>query len=537
MKDFAVLYDALDATTSSSRKIAVLAAALGSWAHVDAAWLIFFFQGGRLPRLCSTTEIRTWVAEHTALPLWLVEESYEMVGDLAETIALLVANSENTASSEASLGYFVEHKYLPLCDLPPEQRKQSLFELWKETSQIERFLLGKLTTGGLRVGVSTKNLVKALSEAFAVDEHILAQRFMGGWFEGKYPVSVDFERLISSEELGSQPSKPYPFLLAYPLDSEPEVLGDVGEWQAEWKWDGVRAQAIKREGEVFLWSRGEELIGPQFPEIVEALRSLPEGTVLDGELLAWQDQAPLSFHLLQRRLGRKRVSLKMQSEVPITLVMYDLLEWQGTDVRTRPLSERRQMLNELFRTMNHVSQLRISETINFQNWNQLATHRLKSRDGGTEGLMLKLRSSAYSMGRKRGLWWKWKTDPLTFDAVLLYAQRGHGRRASVFSDYTFGVWRGTELVPVAKAYSGLTDSETNEVDSYIRANTVQKFGPVSSVKPGIVCEIACEGISISKRHKSGVAVRFPRIKRLRTEKLVEQADTLESLEALIRGVA
>jgi len=300
----------------------------------------------------------------------------------------------------------------------------------------------------------------------------------------------------------------------------------------EWKWDGIRAQLIRRTGRTFLWSGGDELLSGRFPEVEEAAALLPEGTVIDGELLPWTGGAPLPFAQMQRRIGRKALGRKILSEVPVVLVAYDLLEERGDDLRALPFAERRARLAVLLAATPSAGRLMLSPAVAVQSWPDVERARARARESGAEGLMLKRRNSAYGAGRRRGDWWKWKVEPHSVDAVLIYAQPGSGRRAGLYTDYTFGIWDGDRLVPFAKAYTGLTDDEIRQVDAFIRRHTIEKFGPVRTVKPELVFELAFEGIQRSSRHKSGIAVRFPRMARWRTDKRPEEADTLATVQAL-----
>jgi DNA ligase-1 len=391
----------------------------------------------------------------------------------------------------------------------------------------------KLITGAFRVGVSQNLVVRALARAGGVDEPAVAHRLMGAWD----PTPEFYTRLFGADTSDADASRPYPFYLAYALEAEPESLGDAGEWQAEWKWDGIRAQMIRRRGSVYLWSRGEELITERFPELARAAGLLPDGTVLDGEILPWKEGAPLPFAQLQRRIGRKVLGPKILAEVPVVLLAYDLLEIEGRDVREEPLRWRRARLEELIASLpsGATDRIPLSPIVPAGDWDAVLEAYRGARERASEGLMLKRLDSPYRTGRRRGDWWKWKVEPFTLDAVMVYAQRGHGRRASLYTDYTFAVWKEGELVPFAKAYSGLTDAEIRQVDAWVRRNSLQKFGPVRTVKPELVFELAFEGIQRSPRHKSGVAVRFPRIVRWRTDKKPEDADSLETIIGLLEG--
>ena len=526
MKAFARLYTALDETTATNEKIAALVEYFRSAPPADAAWAVHFLSGRRPKRLVSTGKLRAWATEEAGLPHWLFEESYEAVGDLAETITLLLPASG--ASSELPLSHWVEERLLPLRGEEDDVQREVMVRSWRELDSRERFVWNKLITGSFRVGASQRLVTRALAEMSGVPEGAVAHRLMGAWD----PTPEFFERLIAADTSDADLSRPYPFFLAHPLEGEPSGLGEPGEWIAEWKWDGIRAQLIRRAGRTFLWSRGEELLAGRFPEVEETGALLPDGTVIDGELLPWFDGAPLPFAQLQRRIGRKNLGRKILDEVPVVLVAYDLLEAGAADVRSLPLHERRRRLGALVESVRG-GRLLLSAAVPVPDWTAATAARRDAREVGAEGLMLKRLSAGYGVGRRRGDWWKWKVDPLTVDAVLIYAQPGSGKRAGLFTDYTFGLWEGSHLVPFAKAYSGLTDEEIRKVDAFVRRNTLEKFGPVRTVKPELVFELHFEGIQRSSRHKSGIAVRFPRMARWRTDKKAEEADTIETVKALL----
>lgn len=563
MKAFTDLFIALDATTRTSAKVAALEHYFRSVPPEDAAWALHFLSGQRMKRLVKTGLLRECAAEAAGLPLWLVEECYETVGDLAETLALILPDAEDAAELPP-LHRLVEEHLLPLAKQDETAVRESLRAIWGRTSTLQRLLWNKLLTGAFRVGVSRTLLVRALANIAGVEPPVMDHRLTGKW----QPDAAGFRRLLSAAEpLSSEPAQPYPFCLAAPLDVSPPALGDISAWQCEWKWDGIRAQLIRRAGQCVLWSRGEEIITAAFPEIARAAAALPDGTVLDGELLAWEDAAPLPFSSLQRRLNRKTAGTTLQQQVPVIFMAYDLLEHGGTDQRSAPLQDRRTALSALLDSVpsglapvkaerwqqgelfdaawsaprpaaSHLSHtvLRLSPVLSPASWEDLAALRGTARSRHTEGIMLKDRTSPYGTGRHRGAWWKWKIDPLTADMVLVAAQPGHGRRATLFTDYTFAIWRGEELVTVAKAYSGLTDAEITEIDAFVRANTTGRFGPVRSVNPLLVFELAFEGISLSPRHRSGLALRFPRILRIRRDKQPQDADSIESVKALTGAV-
>lgn len=552
MKAFAELYARLDATTSSNAKLQAMQEYFAEAPPADAAWAVYFLAGGRPRQVVPTRVLRELATRLSGLSDWLFEESYQAVGDLAETIALLLPESQH--ASEQGLAWWLEEQLLPLRGLPPAELAERLPPLWAQLDRQSLMVSLKLLTGAFRVGVSKLLVTRALAGLAQIDAKRVAQRLVGYTDLSHRPSAQRYLALIAAEsedEHAQRGGQPYPFFLAHPLQHPLEQfdaqLGPASDWLVEWKWDGIRAQLVKRDGRLWLWSRGEELITERFPELHELAEALPDGSVLDGELVAWKEPATGSgavfgiqpFALLQQRIGRKTLSKKLLEEVPAALLAYDLLEWRGEDWRSRPQDERRARLELLVAEVGD-ARLQLSPQLTGRDWQDFARQREASRELGVEGMMLKRRDSLYGVGRTRdlGLWWKWKIDPFSVDAVLIYAQRGHGRRASLYSDYTFAVWDDSTpgervLVPFAKAYSGLTDDEMRKVDAIIRKTTVEKFGPVRSVTPTLVFELGFEGIALSKRHKSGVAVRFPRMLRWRTDKRVEDADTLATLQGLL----
>jgi DNA ligase-1 len=527
VRDFARLYTTLDETTATGEKIAALAEYFRTAPAGDAAWAVHFLIGRRPKRLVSAPKLAAWASEAAGIPPWLFEESRAMVGDLAETITLLLPDTGE--SNDRSLSHWVEQRLLPLRGQDEAVQKQEMLGAWRELDRRERFVWNKLITGAFRVGVSGGLVERALALATGVPESAIAHRLTGGW----EPTAEFFTRLCAEDVRDTDVSRPYPFFLAYPLEDPVESLGDAAQWIAEWKWDGIRSQLVRRAGRTFLWSRGDELLNGRFPEVEEPAALLPEGTVLDGELLPWVGDRPLPFAQLQRRIGRKALPGKILDEVPVVLVAYDLLEQAGEDLRALALAERRARLSALLAATPSAGRLILSPTVEAGDWAAMAEARERARELGAEGLMLKRLGSGYGVGRRRGDWWKWKVEPYAVDAVLMYAQAGSGRRAGLFTDYTFGVWDGERLVAFAKAYSGLTDGEIRQVDAFIRRNTVEKHGPVRVVRPELVFELAFEGIQPSPRHKSGVAVRFPRIARWRTDKRPEEADSLATVRSLL----
>jgi len=491
----------------------------------DKLWTIALFSGRRPKRVITTAFLREWAAERSGLPLWLFEECYPVVGDLAETISLFLPPSAGT--QDRSLSDWI-NDLKRLSSLDEAARKAGILHAWDVLPQTERFLFTKLLTGGFRIGVSQKLMTRALARATGQDEAVLSHKLMGKWT----PETTTWADLIEAEDPTADLSRPYPFYLAYGLEKLDD-LGPAGNWFVDRKWDGIRGQLIIRGGAHYLWSRGEELMTDRFPEL-EALRNdLPDGTVLDGEILAFRDEKPMSFNALQKRIGRKTVPKKVRAESPVILMAYDLLEFQGRDLRGEDLSVRRKHLEELLKTTPKTAPIRLSPQIHGDTWEDLKSERAKSREMNAEGLMLKRRDSPYLSGRKKGDWWKWKIDPLTVDAVMIYAQAGSGRRANLFTDFTFAVQNGNDLVPFTKAYSGLTDAEFRQITHWVKRNTLQRFGPVREVPPHHVFEIAFEGIQASPRHKSGIALRFPRMLRWRQDKPVDEINTLADLKEML----
>lgn len=543
MKAFAELYANLDATTSSNAKLAALQTYFRQAPPADAAWAVYFLSGGRPRQLVPTRLLRDMATEASGIEPWLFEESYQSVGDLAETVSLLLPESPYT--SEDGLAVWLEEKLLPLRGLPPAELAERLPALWAQLDQPSLMVCIKLITGSFRVGVSKLLVTRALAAMAGLDSKRVAQRLVGYTDLSNRPTPQGYLKLIaaeSSDEHAQRGGQPYPFFLAHglaqPVEQFDTLLGSPSDWQVEWKWDGIRAQVVKREGRLWVWSRGEELVTERFPELHSLVSGLPDGTVIDGEIVVWKD-AVQPFALLQQRIGRKTLSKKVLEDAPVAVLAYDLLEHQGHDWRNHPQAERRAQLEQVIAQCNQPVLLP-SPLLTGVTWQDLAQQREDSRRLGVEGMMLKARDGLYGVGRTKdmGVWWKWKVDPFSVDAVLIYAQRGHGRRASLYSDYTFAVWDGPPgsertLVPFAKAYSGLTDEEMRKVDAIVRKTTVEKFGPVSSVTPSMVFELGFEGIALSKRHKSGIAVRFPRMLRWRQDKSVEDADNLATLQDLL----
>lgn len=506
--------------------MALLSAYLQAAPDGDRLWALAILSGRRPKRTVATNKLKEWACGFANIDYWLFEESYSIVGDLAETITLVLPPPPLSRNNE-SLSYWIN--YIRGLEKQGEDvAREKIMDAWALMDQNERFAFNKLITGSFRIGISQTLVSRAISSFTGITQNVLAHRLMGKWT----PDTTTFDELVLQERHDDDLSKPYPFCLAYQIDVEPASLGQPQEWQAEWKWDGIRGQMIQRNGQFFVWSRGEELVTDKFPELQQLQALLPDGTVLDGEIMPYKEGQILSFNVLQTRIGRKNVTKKVLADAPAAFFAYDILELKGEDMRDKPMSIRRAALEGLVKEINHENLVQ-SPTVAFDSWEELAEKRKLSRSMLSEGLMLKRKDSIYEVGRKKGHWWKWKVDPYSIDAVLIYAQSGHGRRANLYTDYTFALWQGDLLVPFAKAYSGLTDKEIQEVDAIIKKTTKERFGPVRSVIPTLVFELGFEGINISTRHKSGVAVRFPRILRWRHDKKVEDANQLDDLKALI----
>jgi DNA ligase-1 len=525
MKQFSQLYASLDLSNKTNDKVQALVQYFREADDIDKLHTLALFTGKRPKRGVSTTLMRQWAIELANIPEWLFAECYSDVGDLGETIALTLP--EPTQSIDLPLHQWIE-ELSALKQKTDDEKKEFVLSAWNGLPAQERFIFNKLIGGSFRIGVSAKLIIQALSLYAGIDKNIITHSIMGKW----QMEDVNFEELIRGTYIQADNSKPYPFCLAYPIDTQPEELGAVSDWQAEYKWDGIRGQIVKRNGEIFIWSRGEELVTAQFPELEKACLLLPHDFVMDGEIIVVKNNEIQNFNELQKRLNRKNLTAKMLDELPVSFFIYDIMEYDGTDLRNEPLTFRRDLLEKLFPADNDI--FRLSQVIDCTSWAELHLLREQSRNLQSEGLMLKRKESFYHAGRKRGDWWKWKVDPLTIDAVLIYAQKGSGRRSSQYTDFTFAIKKDEELVTIAKAYSGLTDKEITEINAFIRHNSLEKFGPVRTVKPQLVFEIAFEGIGYSPRHKAGIALRFPRIVRWRRDKTIADIDTIDTVKSLIR---
>lgn len=521
MKAFSLMYRRLESTTSTLKRTAIIADFFRQASDKDKLWTIALFTHKRPRRTITTSYLRLWAAELANIPNWLFEDTYHIVGDLAETIAKIIPPP--TYTSDNSLSYWVE-MLIALKDKEEADKKEAILEAWKILDTDSRFLFNKLITGGFRIGVAQRTIVKALSAVLDQEENVIAHKLMGNWS----PLAISYEELLLSDDPTADSSKPYPFYLASPLDSPLDKLGSAGEWYAEYKWDGMRGQLIKRDNNVFLWSRGEELIIDQFPEFI-TLRNVESDFVIDGEILVFRDNQIKGFDHIQKRIGRKKVSKKILESHPAIMMAYDIMELNNNDIRELSQANRRIKLESLIDQNDFSNLIKISPLISFNDWSALGQIRNLAREKNAEGLMLKSKLGPYKTGRKRGDWYKWKVDPMTFDGVLLYAQRGHGRRANLYSDFTFAVKDGDNLVPITKSYIGLTDNELTQISQFVRKNTIERFGPVSSVTPKLVFEVGFEGISKSNRRKVGISLRSPRILRWRHDKSVNEIDSLSDI--------
>ena len=526
MRNFAELYRRIDETSKTSEKINLLVDYFKSSNSEDSIWAVYFLIGRKPKQIIPVRKLKQWSLELSKIPDWLFNESYEAVRDLVETLTLLLPKAAN--STKKSLHYWIEEKLFSLKNKEENIKKEEMISAWNEMNMKERLVWNKLSTGSFRTCVSQKLVVKALSVYSGIEEPVIFYRLMGNW----KPTKNFFKQVISYDSKDTDICEPYPFYCPCQLDTDVENLGGLKNWQAEWKWDGIRVQIIKREGKYIIWSRGEEILNEKFPEFENLSSFLPDGVVIEGAIIAWQNEKPLPFWELQKRINRKSITKKIINEIPVVFMAFDLLELNGEDIREVPLINRNK---KLFKLVNNISDKRLlfSSKINASTWEELKEKRNESRSRIVEGLMLKRINSHYYEGRKKGDWWKWKIDPLTIDAVLIYAQRGDAQRANLYTDYTFGVWDGDRLVPVAKAYSGLTDKEIHELDLFVKENTIEKFGPVCTVKPELVFELSFEGIHKSTRHKSGVIVRLPSINRWLHDKSIKDADSLDAIKALI----
>lgn len=518
MQSFATLLEQLAFTPSRNGKIAHLVSAFRTMPDPERGYALAAITGDLALRNVTPSLLRGLVAEETDAELFRL--SYDFVGDLAETVALIWPHSGTLAET-------------PLADAVEELAAAAKAELpaliarrLTHMTPSQRYAYLKLATGGLRVGVSAQLARSALAQFGGVEVTEIEEL----WHGLTPPYLPLFDWLEGGEKPVSLAAAPFrPVMLSTATSLEDLAEFEPADFTAEWKWDGIRVQAVNDGGTRRLYSRTGEDISRSFPDVVSALNF--DGT-LDGELLVKRGEEVAPFGDLQKRLGRKKPGKAILASHPAALRLYDLLFLNGEDWRGRPLVQRRTGLREIVADLSD-PRIDLSPPLVFTRWEDLAELRANPPESVVEGVMIKRLSSAYIAGRKRGHWFKWKRDPMLVDAVMLYAQRGHGKRSGYYSDFTFGVWQGDQLVPVGKAYFGFTDAELKELDRFVRGNTIDRFGPVRAVKPELVLEVAFEGLSESTRHKSGLAMRFPRINRIRTDKPASEAGTVEELRRLL----
>ncbi|PZX46168.1 DNA ligase-1 [Roseinatronobacter thiooxidans] len=519
---FAELLERLAFTPRRTLKLAHLEAYFAATPDPDRGLALAALTGGLDLRAVTPSLLRALVAERVDADLFAL--SYDFVGDLAETIALIWP--DGAEGKDIPLHKVVEE----LQRTPKAQLAQVIAARLDALTPSRRYAYLKLATGGLRVGVSARLARQAVADYGGLDLAEVEEVWHG--------LSPPYESLFHWAENGPKPVSaafaPFrPVMLSTATDAEALAMLDTAEYVAEWKWDGIRVQAVSEGGTKRLYSRTGDDISAAFPDVIAAMDF--EGA-LDGELLVRRGDQVAPFNDLQTRLGRKQVSGRMLASHPAALRVYDVMLWQGRDLRALPFSARRAALEAAVQTLDP-ARIDLSALLPFDDWHALATLRAAPPEPVIEGVMIKHRDSPYLAGRIKGHWFKWKRDPMLVDAVLLYAQRGHGKRSGYYSDFTFGVWDGPTLVPVGKAYFGFTDAELKALDRFVRDNTVDRFGPVRAVKPEKVVEVAFEGLNRSPRHKSGVAMRFPRIARIRDDKPASEADTLDALMRLLPDTA
>ncbi len=543
LKNFSELFVDLDSSNSTNNKIEFLKNYFLSNDPIDNSWAIYLLTGKSNKRFISGRYLKNLFSQIYEYPQWLIDTCYLKVGDSAEVITLLLKNKTNSRKkklSNISLNELLSEIIPALSKLNEEEKNLEIKNLWETLPEDNHLIFNKILTGTFRVGVSIGLITKSISKLINIEEEIISHRLMGNFVPSIDSYEFLINKTINLQELNS---KPFPFLLANTIEDK-IFKNSINDFQFEWKYDGIRMQLIKRSGNVSLWTRGQELVNESFPELVEKMSHIKDDFVLDGELLVWnfKEQIAFDFSLLQKRINRKSPTRSIQKKYPIIFIAYDLLEINGKDIREIKLENRRIELEKYFskwqnKTENNISNIfKICDLIFPKNWTDALTYKEKSRENNTEGLIIKKKTSIYSFGRKKGIWWKYKVDPMQLDAVLIYAKGGSGRRAGLYTDYSFALWKDQELIKFASAYSGLTNIEIKELDKWIRKNTIEKFGPVRSLKPEMVFEISFEKIQISKRHKSGIAVRFPRITKWRKDKKINDADSIENAYELMKKI-
>ncbi len=594
MIHFTRLFNELDETNHTVEQLAALERYFKAAPAADAAWALHLLIGAKAPRALKNSQLREWISTVADLPTWLVDESCETVGDIAETLALLLPDPPTVpAGGSLALHRLITERLLPLAGLGPEARRDLVVTTWRELDGAQRFIWNKLITGSFRIGVSRTQVARALGKTAGVSASVMAHRLLGF----QEPTEAAFRALLAAES-ANENFGPYPFQTANAIKSaepagdptiesldlfprlvgapgtgptitRPEELGSASDWQAEWLLDGLRVQVMRRGDAVLIWSQDEELLNPEFPEIAEAAQLLPDGTVLDGDLVVWpaSDVCPGTRADIQQRLSHATPGAGLQRKLPVVFIAQDIIEAAEIDQRGRPLLARRRQLAEVLApaadrhretqatrpasgstdgsqmdlfgsppaaAAHHAPfRFRAASLVSFGSWEQLASLRREARDHGAAGLILKRTESCYGASVETSAWWIWPIEPLRINAVLIAALPGHGNSPRAFSDYTFAVWCDDELVPFAKTGTGLTEIGFRAMDDFIRAHITGKFGPVRSVKAELVFELEFDSVQTSTRHKSGLVVRSARIHRRRPELSAAEADTLEALRLLV----
>ena len=539
MRNFATLFKELDETAQADLKIEALINYFKKVPPEDLAWTVSLLLGRKIKQVISVKRLRKWSVELTQIPDWLLAECLNNVGDLAETISLILpfeGNSENIP-----LHVWIEQCIFPLKDQQEEIQKEKIVSFWHQLNSVERFLFNKLVTGSFHVDIPPKLIIKALSSFCSLNEKYISQRLIGNWV----PTAGFFNFLCTSNVSDTMANIPYPFNPVVQLDLKVEDLGNINQWLFEWKWNGIRSQIIKRENKVFIWSHDEDLLNDSFPELYELGSILPDGTVIEGIIIPIRDNILLPSAELKKRIAKRYPVKKILSDIPVSFVAFDLLEFDKEDIRNKSLNQRRNLLKEI---LNDITDKRIilSGVVECNSWKDLKIARSEAGKKSVDGLMLKRLYSPYSIGSETivsamqsGIlttnWYKWKNDPLTINAILLYARLEQGSTSPLFKEYTFALWHDGKLIPFAKTSSGLTDEEIIQVDSFIRKNTLGKFGPVRTVKPELVFKLEFDGIQKSSRNKSGIVVLSPHITRWHHYKKIEEAGSLNSLTILLNN--
>ena len=527
MRQFAALIRKLELSSRQNEKVLVLSAYFQEAAEKDRVWAIALLSQRRPSRTMTLRQMKKWALEFSGIPEWLFEESYQIVGDLAETIALILPPP--TGQAEQGLSHWIE-TITELKGRASEAQKALVFKSWEVLDKAERFQFNKLVTGSFRVSVSQRLMTRALSLATGMPETVLAHRISGGWD----PESTAFQDLVREQSPTEEAGRPYPFQRIHPLEEGPNVLGETSGYLIDWKWEGIRCQLIRRSSNSFIWSEKGELITGAFPAIASALDNFPEGLVLDGEIVIMQDAGVGPASGIEKRLGMKKPGPKALRELPAAFIAFDILEREGTDLRDRPLLERKQQLLDLAGQVDATGEVILfSDPLPVNDWADVAGFRAEARNMRADGLLIKKRELPYRSGDVEGPWLHWKPEAHTINALLIYATRGQGGSTRQYTDLSFAVWAGDQLVPFTRTIEGLPEEDMAELSSWIRENTVERFGPVRSVRAEQVFEIAFEGIEPSSRHRSGLILRSPRILRWCRGLTPDRAGKLSSLKKLL----